>query len=98
MDDVGAILLLVSAAMGGVVVVLAALYAYVYYTQLRIIRRRTGKAHVDGQIRRPPISQVKEWSKESGGGDDKGDRRIFHPFMILAYASRIKRSNVPADV
>ena len=85
--DFGFILLIISAILGGIVVVLASVYAYVYHTQIRPGHRRK----VDDEFRNPPMQQHQQ-------EPETGRKRLFHPFMILAYASRWKRTHPPVDV
>ena len=75
------ILLIVSAVMGGIVVILGAVYAYVYYTQIRIRPRHKYPVRTH-----PPTIQMNQ-------DPDPEVRHLFHPFMILAYAGRFKRSD-----
>ena len=75
----GFILLILSAVLGGLVLILAAIYAYVFYTKIRPHQRHV---HDDGYLRTPPQNTTQPEPEE---------KRLFHPFMILAYANRIKR-------
>ena len=71
------VMLIIAAVLGGLVVILGAIYAYIYYTQ---IRPRHRPIHEDRYRNNLQMSSQAD-------GDDK---RIFHPFMILSYAAKVK--------
>ena len=85
MDREGSTLLIVCAVLGGLVLLLGAVYAYIYYTQ---IRPRHRPRHDDRYSR----SVLQTTSGNAQG--DADDRRFFHPFMILSYANRVKADTV----
>ena len=80
MEEGGQTLLIVCAVLGGLVLILGAVYAYIYYTQ---IRPRHRPRHEDCYAPRSTQTQ-------NGGSGEGEDRRFFHPFMILSYANRVK--------
>ena len=77
---IGMTLLIISAVLGGLVVILGAIYAYIYYT--RINRRH-----------RPIRDEHHLRNQSSSAQQDSEEKRPFHPFLILSYAAKVKRDN-----
>ena len=79
--DVCTTLLVITTVLGVLVLIVAAIYAYIYYTQITPRRR---VPHED----RFAIPQ-------NTAQTDPEERRLFHPFMILSYAGRWKKGADP---
>ena len=75
------VLVVITAVLGGLVLIVGAIYAYIYYTKIRPKQR---PIHEERYSRNHPQM------KAQGDGDDK---KILHPFMILSYAAKMKRGN-----
>ena len=86
------ILVIVCLTLAGVVVILAMIYAYIYFTQIHSPRRRsfTGSNRNNMRSRGHMICQS---GATSGGDTQEDNKRLFQPFIILSYASRIRRDN-----
>ena len=74
-------LLIACGVLGGIVLILAAIYAYIYYTQIRPTQHRA-RHHSD---RYTPVHQ---------GSGDADDRKLRHAFMIFSYTHRAKSDAV----
>ena len=80
------IIVIVCAVLGGLVMILAAIYAYIYFTRIRPHHRFTTE---DRYTR--PVQQM------TGQTENEDNKRLFQPFLILSYANRMRRENNMAD-
>ena len=83
----GHVLLVTSAVLGGLVVILAAIYAYIYCTKIRPGGRNK---HEDrGSIY---VRDARSHSCADSNQND-GDKRPMHPFLIWSYAAKFRRES-----
>ena len=83
--EFGYVLLIISAVLGAITGILSVLYAYVYFTQIRVVHKHKYEDAIARSLN-PSIQ------------DEPETQRLFHPFMILAYASRIKRQEMESVI
>ena len=82
------IVVIVCAVLGGLVTILAVIYAYIYFTRIRPQHHRFSSE--DRYVTRP-TQQV------SGQTENEDNKRLFQPFLIWSYANRVRRENNGGD-
>ena len=79
---VGFVLVVTAGVLGGVVLILAAVYAYIYYTY---IQPRSRRIH--------PIENLPPTQAASTQQEVEDTKMPMHPFLLYAYVAKFKRSN-----
>ena len=83
---VGHVLCITAAVLGGLVLILGIIYAYIYFTHIKPRPRRFGEVRFD--------YEAKDSCKVQVGTEQEKKRIKTHPFFIMNYVSRVRTDNI----